>query len=98
MSNVSHADQSEREYRGERHSEDGGSYGQPSEGNTIEWWLRATAGVIGSLLIVLTVQHVTQPPLAADTIELFQSATGQWLAVAVLAVVLLFTAVRGHVR
>lgn len=96
MSNASHADQPDG---GEHHLEEGGqasSYRHTVNEHPLEFVIRATAGIIGLLLIVLTLQHVTQPPLAAKTIDLLQSATGQWLAVAVLAILLLIVAARGQ--
>lgn len=61
----------------------------------MEFSVRLASGVIGLVLIVMTVHHITQPPLAADAVELIGSAAGQWLAVALFAVLLLVSAVSG---
>lgn len=103
MSNASHAEKSESRTETRVSDRDGPStlgraatrYRTAASDNPIEFGIRIVAGVIGLLLFVLTVQHVTQPPLAAKTVELLQSATGQWLAVALLAVLLLLGAIRG---
>lgn len=63
----------------------------------IEFTIRLFAGLIGLLLVVVTVQHVTRPPLADNLVRLLQSSAGQWLAVGVLAVLLLVGALRGNV-